>query len=606
MPAIDSKNNVPALRRLLERSERPFPSFPQVDRYFPAAAVEHARQRIARSIERGDGPAVAVGGAGTGKSLLLQLLAAQFYEQFDIVLLACARVCTRRALLQAILFELGLPYQLRDEGQLRLSLLDHLLSAERCPTGLVMLVDEAQALSTELLDELRVLTNLVRLGAPRVRLVLAGGAAIEESLACPQLESLSQRLAARCYLNPFDRDETAQFIRAQIAAVGGQPDEIFTAAAGQAVFDATDGVPRLINQLCDHAMLLASSRGLARVEREIVEAAWADLQQLPGGWDRSSADEPREPRPSIVEFGRLPDEEVGLHQHAGPLEPDTDSTDLDLDDELSQLPIAVDATSTGPASSGSVDAPSRADVTTVPQAADTLAVARDPFDEHFDDEEVVLDDFAAWDSLFPPHTPRVENRREPHLATLVEAALGASAHSVKFEHVAFAENESNIAGVLAASAETPRYTFEEPPQATASDSLRVRASTLPPNPHASQSQRPSLRIAAVPDVSDTNRPVAHFDPELDTVPHEALAAGRFEFGSEDDQWTHAWSSPSTASSVGLAAAVQSVETAAPAAATWDPTPILVVEDDPAPSARTANPPVRREEYRNLFSRLRGI
>jgi hypothetical protein len=97
------------LRQLIERGERPFPSHPQVNRYFPAAAIENARRRVIRALDRGDGPALVIGGAGTGKSLFLQVLAAQFSQRFDVVLLACARLCTRRALLQAILFEHGLP-----------------------------------------------------------------------------------------------------------------------------------------------------------------------------------------------------------------------------------------------------------------------------------------------------------------------------------------------------------------------------------------------------------------------------------------------------------------------------------------------------------------
>lgn len=606
MPATDSDKSL-ALRRLLDRSERPFPPFPQVDRYFPAAAVENARQRIARAIERGDGPAIVVGGAGTGKSLLLQLLAAQFYEQFDIVLLACARVCTRRALLQAILFELGLPYQLRDEGQLRLSLLDHLLSAERCPTGLVMLVDEAQTLSVELLDELRVLTNLVRLGAPRVRLVLAGAAAIDETLTCPQLESLSQRLAARCYLSPFDRQETAQFIRAQIAAVGGEPDEIFTVEAGQAVFDATDGVPRLINQLCDHAVLLASSRGLSHVGPEIVEAAWADLQQLPGAWDRPSADEAHEPRPSVVEFGRLSDEELGSRQPACAFEPDTEPTDLDLDDELPEVSATVSETLAERFSGASVDALGNADATAFKPETNTLVSARNPFDEPFDDEEVVLDSFAAWDTLFHQHTPRVENCRDPDLAALVQAALGTPAGSLTFESTALPENRPSNAGAIEASVEPPQYKFEERPDP---EVIESSVEHLPTTPHservASPSHRTSLRIAEVPDGSEFSRVTVGVDHELDTVSNEALDAGEFELGSDDVQWTHDWSSPMAASSVTSVATIHSLEAAAPASATWDATPVLVVEDDPAPIAASAKPPVRREEYRNLFSRLRGV
>src|SRR5690348_14521664 len=207
-------NTVTTIRQLAEREERVFPSYPQVARYFPSSSMEDARKRLGRAIERGNGPGLVVGGPGTGKSLLLQVLAAQYHEQFDVVLPACARLCTRRALLQSILFELGMPYRSRDEGELRLSLLDHLLSREECPAGLLLLIDEAQTLTVALLDELRVLTNVVRSGQPRVRLVLAGSSALEEYFADPHLESFSQRLSARCYLAPFNREETTQFIRA--------------------------------------------------------------------------------------------------------------------------------------------------------------------------------------------------------------------------------------------------------------------------------------------------------------------------------------------------------------------------------------------------------
>src|SRR3954468_11284983 len=223
------------LRQLAEREERVFPSYPQVARYFPASSIDDARTQLGRSIERGNGPGLVIGGPGTGKSLLLQVLAAQYQEQFDVVLPACARLCTRRALLQSILFELGLPYRSRDEGELRLSLLDHLLSKEECPTGLLLLVDEAQTLQPALLDELQVLTNLVRGGAPRVRLILAGSSSLEECFADPQLESFSQRLSARCYLGSFNREETSQFIRAQLAASGVMPDDVFSGDACTAV-----------------------------------------------------------------------------------------------------------------------------------------------------------------------------------------------------------------------------------------------------------------------------------------------------------------------------------------------------------------------------------
>ena len=138
-----------------------------------------------------------------------------------MALLSSGRLSTRRALLQAILFELGQPYRGMDEGELRLALVDYLTAGEDCPQGMVLLVDEAHTLPLRLLEEIRMITNLVRDGQPAVRLVLAGGCVLEERFASPKLESFSQRIVARCYLESFNRTETQQYIRAQIDAAGG-------------------------------------------------------------------------------------------------------------------------------------------------------------------------------------------------------------------------------------------------------------------------------------------------------------------------------------------------------------------------------------------------
>ena len=203
---------------------------------FPAASIEDARRRLGRSIERGEGPGVVIGAAGTGKSMLLQVLAAQYHERFDVVLLACAQMQTRRGLLQAIHFELGLDHQQRDEGELRLSLLDHLLSADQTSAGLLLLVDEAQSLPTQLLEEIRVIGNLARNGAPAGTRRLAGLPSLEERLTSPELDSFNQRLAARCYLTPFARAETTQYVQSQVAVCGADPQQIFAANAWDALF----------------------------------------------------------------------------------------------------------------------------------------------------------------------------------------------------------------------------------------------------------------------------------------------------------------------------------------------------------------------------------
>lgn len=544
-------------RQLVEREERVFPTYPQVSRYFPAAAIEDARQRLGRAIERGDGPGLVIGGPGTGKSLLLQVLAAQFHEKFDVVLPACARLCTRRALLQAILFELGLPYRVRDEGDLRLSLLDHLLSREECPTGLLLLVDEAQTLSTALLDELRVLTNLVRGGLPRVRLVLAGSSALEECFAHPDLESFSQRLAARCYLAPLGREETIQFIRAQVAAAGAGPDELLANDAWDAVFEATDGVQRLVNQLCDRSLMKAGERNRLRIDRATVQAAWADIQQLPAPWETPPpTTEPPAPL-QVVEFGQL-DERAESPQTAAPsFDELIAASNADEEDALDVDSTELDF--------------EEASVETQPVAAQTSEqfvvqpAANNPFMEEFAEEEVVLDNFANWDNMFRREAPRVENRRDPEFASLVQAAITTA--------------ESDKDSVIAESAP---LRMARPENHGPADSVETVA------PSSEKSNRktvewPPLRIAVV---SDSSPSVL----ESDYVPTPATPPAAAWNMPQDDSAT--WSRQEMSAAL---------EQAAHKTLANEEEPVLIVEDDtPTPKA-----PVRHEEYRNLFSRLRS-
>jgi hypothetical protein len=130
---------------------------------------------------------------------------------------------------------------------------------------------------------------------------------LEERLANPKLDSLSQRLSARCYLEALNRTETQEYIHWQINGAGGQGEEVFPEAACQSAFRATGGVPRLISQVCDHALLLVCVAGRRSVTPADIEEAWADLQQLPvpntSGATTNTGSE------AVIEFGSLADSE---------------------------------------------------------------------------------------------------------------------------------------------------------------------------------------------------------------------------------------------------------------------------------------------------------
>ncbi len=284
--------------------KRPFLTYPTLERYCPVASQEQAFQASHRAINRSEGPVAILGGTGLGKSMVCLRIAENFRRSFEVILLSSSQICSRRALLQSLLFELRMPYRELNEGELRLSLLDRLQpSNENASDGLVLIVDEAQTLSIKLLDELRMITNLTRDGQPRVRLVLCGTHRLDEMLGHPQLESLNQRLAARCYLSPLNQAETINYLTHKVERCGASIQSVITEEAMQLIHRATDGVPRLIDQLADQSLRLAVESHQRPVSGSIIESAWASLQQLPLPWSDTSS--PIDNKQNSIEFGSL-------------------------------------------------------------------------------------------------------------------------------------------------------------------------------------------------------------------------------------------------------------------------------------------------------------
>jgi type II secretory pathway predicted ATPase ExeA len=388
---------------------RPFLAAPQTSRYFPATVVENAHKTLTRTIERGEGAGLIVGPPGTGKTLLCQLLSEEFADRFDVALLASGRLATRQALLQAILYELGLPYRGLDEGELRLTLVDHLEPKADGNQGLLLIIDEAHSLPWRLLEEVRLLTNLVRGGQSRVRVILAGSPLLEERFASPKMNSFSQRLAARCYVESLDGSETADYVRAQVIAVGGDPAQLFHEEALRSIHRASDGIPRLINQICDHALILASLGGVRRLTREAIEEAWADLQQLPTPWNSGSAN--ASGASHVVEFGGLDDTPDEMPE-AIPFRT-ADARQLHLtaaEDQLDAIEDQLAQIDSDFQPAGSIGTEVDLD----------FAEFGDPLNEQFAEEEVVLDRYSTDVEIFAD-LPRVSSLEGQQLGSILDS-----------------------------------------------------------------------------------------------------------------------------------------------------------------------------------------
>lgn len=365
--------------------KRPFVAVPSAEFYFPAESIETARVSLDRLIERDEGPAMVVGPVGIGKSMLSQLLAQSFRSRLRIALIPSARICTRRTLLQVILHQFGLPYQGLEEGELRLSLIDHVTSKDFCPHGALMLVDEADALPMLLIDELRTMTNIISAGESCVRLILFGSSRLEEKMAHPRLESLNQRLAGRFYIEPFDLEETVDYVTAHFEQCGGSPEDVFNEDALHTVYSATNGVPRLINQLCDHALILAAIDGQTSIDKDLVNEAWADLQQLPTPTFSRSQTPASES--DFIEFGELDAEfdslEDSVADRLEDIEHTVDGLHDDYDDAFEDDDRPTLRVHCEPVGDDEVDP---LDVDPVPSPD----LAENPFEEEFEEEFVVI------------------------------------------------------------------------------------------------------------------------------------------------------------------------------------------------------------------------
>jgi len=575
--------------------KRPFVFTPHAETYFPAGTMESARLTLVRCIERGAGPGLLIGPAGMGKTLLCEVLAEHFRDSFAVAMLASGRLCSRRALLQAILFELGLPYRNMEEGELRLSLIDHVSPGETSSQGLLLLVDEAHTLPLRLLEEIRMITNLVRDGQPRVRVVLAGGPVLEERFASPKLDSFNQRVVARCYLDALNRDETDGYVRAQIAAVGGHADSIFDSDALRAIYSATDGIPRLVNQVADHALMMAAIGEKQQIGAAGIDEAWADLQQLPTPWNGAEHAGEAEAGTGVVEFGGLDDED-GEPIETGTPDPETTTFDDATVDRTEPFGETNDLTVKADNEVDSRPEPAEADEDEPFEPAGTIGPevelvfhgAHDPFGEDFDEEEIVTDEYLSLDDDAPDKL-RVASQQESDIGTMP----GETPHEASRPELAVVREPSAAAMV------------PEQIEATTDEPYQDEADACGAQPHVGDAQDEESPPPAFVDAREET------EPDAEPVAQQTLTTASLP---SDDPVMPESSPAIVASAEPLRGMVEPMRTEAttgyveePDVGLADDRDIIVVRDDSEPKVASMDEqPVKRPrcDYRRLFANLR--
>jgi type II secretory pathway predicted ATPase ExeA len=270
-------------------TRRPFPPTPDTALYYPATAHESALAALTRGIAQDEGLILLTGAPGTGKTLLGYILLERLDKEAASAFLTNSHFADRSALLQAILYDLGLPHEDGSEQQLRLRLTDQLLKNCAAKKRTLIVIDEAHHLNADLLEELRLLANLEAGSGKALQIVLLAQPRILQTLKEPSLESLQQRIAVRATLAALEVEEAYDYLLHHLRLAGVKPEKILDETALETLARGTHGIPRCLNQAAHQALVLAEEGELPRVDAEAALEALSILGMAASEGDESAA-----------------------------------------------------------------------------------------------------------------------------------------------------------------------------------------------------------------------------------------------------------------------------------------------------------------------------
>jgi general secretion pathway protein A len=257
--------------------ELPFSVSPDPRFFYSNPVYREALVTLHYGIEARKGFVIITGEAGTGKTTLLRMLMHNLDSAIHTAFIFNPRL-SFTALLRFILSDLGVASSAKDRLKLTEQLNGHLIEQLKKGQTVALLVDEAQALSDEILEELRLLSNLETDREKLIQIVLMGQPELERKLDDPELRQLKQRVTLRCRLLPLSQHEVGLYIASRLKTAGYEGKELFAPEAVEKITHYSNGIPRLVNVVCDNALVIASAASKQRVSAEMIEEVARDLK----------------------------------------------------------------------------------------------------------------------------------------------------------------------------------------------------------------------------------------------------------------------------------------------------------------------------------------
>lgn len=257
-------------------TERPFSIAPDPHYLYMSARHKEAMAHLTYGLSQGGCFIVLTGEVGTGKTTLCRNLLSDLPDNLDVALILNANI-NEIELLQTICDELKIEYQTQDsQKQLLDQINTHLMATFAENRHTVLIIDEAQLLSRDVLEKVRLLTNLETTKSKLLQIILIGQPELNDLLGRNDLRQLAQRVTARYHLGPLERSEIDDYINFRLG-VAGCKQPLFSRQALSKLHSLTGGIPRKINVLADHSLLSAYSKTQAMVDSKCVKQAASEV-----------------------------------------------------------------------------------------------------------------------------------------------------------------------------------------------------------------------------------------------------------------------------------------------------------------------------------------
>jgi len=259
-------------------SEKPFNLTPDTDFYYQSLTHQQALNVLLVSLNNGDGFIKLTGEVGTGKTLLCRKLLDMLDDRFRTVYIPNPYMSCN-ALLKAVAEEMGLKDKIK-EGNYLACINEQLINNARENVQTVILLDEAQSLPVESLDAIRLLSNLETEKQKLVQIILFGQPELDVTLENTSIRQLKQRIVHASELQNLSFYNLVRYVEHRLRSAGYYGPGIFSEKALQRLHKKSRGVPRIINLLCNKALMLAYAAGVFHVDAKTIDEAALDSQQV--------------------------------------------------------------------------------------------------------------------------------------------------------------------------------------------------------------------------------------------------------------------------------------------------------------------------------------